>query len=184
MMRHYLGGVIQAPFTMTDAAGVYTIAFTANPWTNSRGRGAARAEVNLFETHEVYHRTVFATGPHLVENIRLHPLQRFVPGDSVQLTITADDGECTGGLSWTLATVCRNVALTAQANGSIILEAISGGDAGGPLISVCCVSGEDRYGNPLSIPATAGTTFAVEIGLTGEFATPQPIVVKAAVTSS
>jgi hypothetical protein len=102
----------------------------------------------------------------------------------VLLTIAGDDGECTGGLSWTLARVCRSIALTAQQDGSITVEAISQGDAGQPRVSVCCVSGDDRLGNPVSIPATAGTRFTVEIGLTGEFTTPQPIVVKTSFTPS
>jgi hypothetical protein len=182
-MRHYTAGKLQAPTTVTDAAGAYLLAFIANPWNSPSGRGAARAEL-VTDTYEWYYRTVFASGPHLVENFRLHPLQLVVSGDSAQLTIAADDGECIAGLSWTLAKVCRTIALIPQANGSISVEAISQGDAGQPLMSVCCVGGDDRYGNPLTIPVSAELRFTVEIGLTGELTTPQPIVVRVSFTSS
>jgi hypothetical protein len=114
-MRHWLGGLIQSPAALTDAAGVYKIAFTANPWNEgSSGRAAARAEL-IADGYEWYYRTIFATGPQLVENFRLHPLQRIAPGESVVLPMAPDDGLCVTELSWTLATVCRTVRVTAQA---------------------------------------------------------------------
>jgi len=178
-MRYWLGGFIQHPAALTDAAGAYKIAFTANPWNegSSGRRGAARAEL-IADGYEWYFRTVFATGPQLVENFRLHPLQQIAPGESVVLLMAPDDGMCVTELSWTLATVCRTVRVRAQANGSMTVQAISQGDAGQPLVSVCCVSGDDRGGNPVTLPVTAATEFTVEVGLSGGFTTTQSVVVK------
>jgi hypothetical protein len=177
-MRHWLGGLIQSPAALTDAAGAYRIAFTADPWNEeSSGRAAARAEL-IAEGYEWYYRTIFATGPQLVQSFRLHPLQRITPGESVVLPMAPDDGMCVTELSWTPATVCRTVRVTAQSNGSMTVQAISQGNAGQPLVSVCCVSGSDRGGNPVTLPVTAATELTVEVGLLGGFTTTQSIVVK------
>jgi len=177
-MRHWLGGLIQSRAVLTDAAGAYKIAFTANPWNEgSSGRAAARAEL-IADGYEWYYRTIFATGPQFVENFRLHPLQRIAPGESVVLAMALDDGTCVTELSFTLARVCRTVRVTAQANGSMTVRATSQGDAGQPLVSVCCVSGNDRGGNPVTLPVTAATEYTVEVGLTGGFTTTQSVVVK------
>jgi hypothetical protein len=58
------------------------------------------------------------------------------------------------------------------------VQAISRGNAGQPLVSVCCVSGSDRGGNPVTLPVTAATELTVEVGLFGGFITTQSIVVK------
>jgi len=177
-MRHWLGGLIQSPAALTDATGAYKIAFTANPWNEgSSGSAAARAEL-IADGYEWYYRTIYVTGPQLVENFRLHPLQRIAPGESVVFQMAPDDGLCVTELSWTLATVCRTARVTAQANGSMTVEAISQGDAGRPLVSVCCVSGSDRGGNPVTLPVTAATEFTVEVGLNGGFTTTQSVMVK------
>jgi hypothetical protein len=90
-----------------------------------------------------------------------------------------DDGLCVTELSWTLATVCRTFLVTAQANGSITVEATSQGNgAQPPLVSECCVSNNDRGGNPVTLPVTAATEFTVEVGLVGCLTTTQLIVVK------
>jgi hypothetical protein len=179
-MRHWVGGLIQSPAALTDTAGAYTIRFTANPWNSSSGPAAARAEL-IADGYEWYYRTVLATGPRLVENFRLHPVHRITPGQSVALPLAPDDGECVSGLSWTVA-ICRTVRVTTQAGGSMMVQATSQGDAGQPLVSVCCVSGDDRAGNPLTLPVAAATEFTVEVGLTGGFTTTQPVVVTTAFT--
>jgi hypothetical protein len=177
-MRHWFGGFIQSPAALTDATGAYKIAFAANPWNEgSSGKAAARAELIAYG-YEWYYRTIFATGPHLLQSFRLHPLQRIAPGESVVLPLAPDDGLCVTELSWTLATACRTLRVTAQANGSMTVQAISQGNAGQPLVSVCCVSGNDRGGNPVTLPVTAGTEFTVEVGLFGGFTTTQSIVVR------
>jgi hypothetical protein len=178
-MRHWLGGVIQSPAVLTDAAGAYRIAFSASPWNEeSRGRAAARAEL-IADGYEWYYRTTFATAaPQLIENFRLHRLQRIVPGETLVLTMARDDASCVGGLSWTPASVCRTISVIARPNGSLTVRAIAQGDAEEPLVSVCCdVSGNDRGGNPVTLPVIAGTELTVGVGLSGSFTTPQSVVV-------
>jgi hypothetical protein len=176
-MRYWLGGFIQSPAALTDAAGTYRIAFTANPWTEgSSRRGAARAELQV-DGYEWYQRTVYATGLQLVENFRLHPQQQIAPGESVVLPMAPDDSNCIFGLSWTLATICRTVRVTPQPRGSMTIQAISLSDGVQPLLSVCCVSGDDRGGNPVTVPLTAATEFTVEVGVT-TFTPTQSILVK------
>ena len=177
-MRHWLGGFSQSPAALTDAAGAYKIAFTANPWNEASSRRAAgRAEL-IADGYEWYYRTIYVTGSPLVENFRLHPVQRIAAGESVALPITREDGMCVTELSWTLATVCRTVLVKAPTNGSMTVQAISQGDAGQPLVSVCCVSGNDRGGNPVTLPVSAATEFTVEVGLLGSITTTQSVVVK------
>ena len=58
------------------------------------------------------------------------------------------------------------------------VQAMSQGDSGQPLVSVCCVSGDDRDGNPVTLPVTPETELTVEVGLLGKVTTAQNIVVK------
>jgi len=163
-MRYWLGGFLQTAKALTDGAGAYTISFTANPWSESRGRAAARAEL-IAEPYEWYYRTVYATAPQIVENFRLHQQQRVPAGESVVVMLGPEAGGCVGGLTWTLARVCRNVRVTAAVNGTLTVGAISPSGSGQPLVAVCCVNGDDTGGNPVTLKASAGTVYTVEVGL-------------------
>jgi hypothetical protein len=161
-MSHWLGGLVRRPSVRTDASGGYTIGFTSNPYMNgtSGSRGAARAEV-VAEGYEWYWRTVLATFPRLVENFRLHRIQRVTAGDSSVLFVTPDNGECTG---W-LAGPCGRLRVAAIADGNLTIEAVpTQVPAGLPQIEACCVSGNERYGNPVTLPVTAGAEVWVEVG--------------------
>jgi hypothetical protein len=176
-MRYWLGGRISAPSVVTDASGRYTIAFTSNPWMiGAGGRGAAQAEiVNL--AYERYQRTVMATNSSLVENFRLHGIQLIVAGDSLGLSIAPDDGECSAVASGP----CRIVRVTVPTDGRMTVEAATQPGAEQPMIEVCCVSGNERYGNPVTIPVTAGTATAyyeMEIGLSRGLNTTQSVLLK------
>jgi hypothetical protein len=144
-VRYWLGGLIRTQAARTDSAGAYGIPFTANPWVEGGRSAAARAEL-VTSDYEWYQRTIFAIAPQVVENFRLHPLQRIVPGESALLSLAPDDGLCVTELSFSPATVCRTIRVTAQAIGTMTVRAISQGTAGQPLVSVCCVSGNDRGG--------------------------------------
>jgi hypothetical protein len=162
-MAHWLGGFAQRPSVRTDASGGYTIAFTSNPWMDgTSGRGAARAEV-VAEGYDWYWRTVLATNPGLVENFRLQRIKRVTAGDSIVLSVTPDIGDCTG---W-LYPPCGRLRVTAPAGGNLTIEAVPNRvSAGLPQIEVCCVSGGEVYGNPVTLPVTAGTEVWVEVGQT------------------
>jgi hypothetical protein len=161
-MSHWLGGYVRRPAVQTDASGGYTIGFTSNPWMigTTGGRGAARAEI-VAEGYEWYWRTVLATIPRPVENFRLHRITRVAAGDSIILSVTADNGECTG---WLLGP-CGRLRVTAPSDGNLTIEAVPRQvNAGLPEIEVCCVSGDERYGNPVIVPVTAGAEMWVEVG--------------------
>jgi hypothetical protein len=159
-MRYWLGGFISAPSVLTDASGGYTIGFTSNPWDNANGRGAARAEV-VAEGYDLYTRTVLATGPHLVESFRLHRHQRVTAGDSIVVSVTSDNGDCLG---W-LYGPCGRTGIAVTINGNLTIEAVpTQPGAALPQLEVCCVTGSERYGNPVTVPVKAGTEMSLEIG--------------------
>lgn len=178
-MSHWLGGVVGRPSVRTDASGGYVIGFTSNPWTiGTSGRGAARAEVVAegFEPH--WWRTVLATIPHLVENFRLHRIKRITAGDSIVLSVTPDNGECLG---W-LVGPCGRVRVEALADGNLTVEAIPTPlPAGLPQVEVCCASGNEYHGNPVTLPVTAGTEVWVEVGQPTGFATSESVIVKTSI---
>jgi len=161
-MSHWLGGMVHRPSVRTDGSGGYTIGFTSNPYMNgtSGSRGAARAEV-VAEGYEWYWRTVVATIPRLVENFRLHRIKRVSAGDSIVLSVTPDNGQCIG---W-LYGPCGRLRVAAPADGNLTVEAIPTQLPGGfPQIQVCCLSGNEVYGNPVTLRVTAGSEMWVEVG--------------------
>jgi hypothetical protein len=159
-MSHWLEGRVLRPSVRTNGSGGYTIAFTSNPFVNGSDRGAARAEV-VAEGYEWYWRTVVATIPPLVENFRLHRLERLTAGGSIVLSVTLDNGDCTG---W-LAKPCGRLRVAAPADGNLTIEAVpTEVPAGLPQIQACCVSGNEVYGNPVTLPVAAGTEVWVEVG--------------------
>lgn len=161
-MSHWLGGMVRRPSVRTDASGGYTIAFTSNPYMNGTNgsRGAARAEV-VAEGYEWYWRTVLATIPRVTENFRLHRITRVTAGDSILLAVTPDNGLCTGWLSGP----CGRLRVAAPADGNLTIEAVpTQVPAGLPQIEACCLSGNERYGNPITLPVTAGAEVWVEVG--------------------
>ena len=174
-MRYWLGGLISAPSVLTDASGHYTIAFISNPWLiGTSGRGAAQAEIFDLR-YERYQRTVLATSSNLVENFRLHGIQRIAAGDSLMLSIAPDDGECPDAS----AGPCRIVRVAAPADGRMTVEALSTQPAAEqPQVVVCCVSGNERDGDPVILPVTAGTEYEVQIGLSRGNTTSQSVLLK------
>ena len=102
-----------------------------------------------------------ATGPHLVENFRLQRVKSMTAGDSIVLSVAPDNGDCLG---W-LYGPCGRVRVAAPADGNLTVEAVlTQGSAGLLQLEVCCVSGNERYGNPVTLPVTAGTEVSVEVG--------------------
>ena len=160
-MRFQLGGLFKSQSVLTDASGGYTIAFTSNPYmTGTSGRAAATAEI-LTVGYDWYLRTVMATGPRLVENFRLQRITHIRAGDSVVLSIGPDNGNCLG---W-LRGPCGRARATVLVNGNLTVEAVpTEVPSGLPQVQVCCVSGDEVYGHPVSLPVTAGTEIWVEVG--------------------
>jgi hypothetical protein len=159
-MASWLGGRAQRPFVMTDALGHYEIAFTSNPWTQTTGRGAARAEV-VVDGYEWFWRTVWATGSQLVENFRMQRTKRIAPGDSVVVAVTSDNGECHG---W-LYDPCGRLHLVVPGKGGLTVEGVvMSGDPSPVAIELCCVDGNEIYGNPLTVKVPDSFEAWVEVG--------------------
>ena len=174
-MSHYLGGRSYRPTVLTDASGHYAIAFTSNPWTNTSGRGAARAEI-VAENYDWYWRNVLATGPQLVENFRLHHLKRIAAGDSIVVSVTPENGDCTG---WQYGP-CGRLRVTVAADGNLTVEAVLTQESAAlPQLEVCCLNGNEQYGNPVTLRVAAGTEMWVEIGQSAAGVTAsQTVIVK------
>jgi hypothetical protein len=175
-MRYWLGGRISAPSVVTDASGRYTIGFNSDPWMiGTSGRGAAQAEISGV-AYERYQRTVMATSSSLVENFRIHGVQLIAAGESLVLSIAPDDGECPDNASGP----CRIVRVAAPTDGKMTVEAESTQPgAEQSHLEVCCVSGNERYGNPVTMPVTAGTAYyEVMIGLSRGLTTTESVLLK------
>jgi len=93
------------------------------------------------------------------------------------LSIAPDDGECSTDAIFGL---CRIVRVTAPADGTMTVEALSTQPAAEqPQVAVCCVSGNERDGNPLTMPVTARTAYyEVQIGLSRGITTSQSVLLK------
>ncbi len=171
-MRYWVAGRIGVSTALTDASGTYAVTFSSNPWGNADGRGAARAEI-MPEGFDWYYRTVMATGPDPVENFRLHRIRRFTPGESIEIPVARDEGDCLG---W-LYGPCGRARVVAPADGNLTIEAVPlDGGAALPQIEACCFDGNERYGNPVTLPVHAGSETWVEVGQTGPTVVPSATV--------
>jgi hypothetical protein len=149
------------PSVVTDASGAYKVDFKATPSFDpgTGQRFLARAEI-LADGYDEYWRTIDAAGP-LVQNFRLHRIQRIAVGDSIVLLVTPDSGNCHVDFYGP----CGRIRVSAPATGNVRVEAIPTQEGTVlPQLEVCCVAGNDRYGNPVTIPMTAGTELRVEVG--------------------
>jgi hypothetical protein len=169
-IRHWLGGVISAPSVVTDASGRYTIGFTAD----TAGTTGMSAEI-VDLRYERYDRAIMPTSSTLVENFRLRGIQLITAGDSLVLSIAPDDSDS----DW-LAGPCRIVRVAAPADGKMTVEVLpTQPTAAPPQVGVCCVSGNDVGGNPVTLPVTAGTAYyEVQITPSQSITTTQSVLLK------
>ncbi len=172
-MAHWLAGTLYRPAVLTDASGGYAFQFSSNPWMSAEGRGAARAEV-IADGYDWYWRTVPAASPHVVENVRLQRIKRIPAGGSIVLSVTAENGECLG---W-LYGPCGRMRVAAVTDGNLTIDANpTAASAARPQLQVCCLSGDDRYGNPVTLPVAAGVELWVEVGQTAAGVVPSQTVI-------
>lgn len=159
-MRHYLNGRVYAPSVSTDMSGAYRIEFTSTPYRLGGDSATARAEI-IADGYEWFWRDVVVTGEHLVENFSLRRRKQIAAGEAIVLSLTAQNGSCLG---W-LRGPCDRVRVVARAAGTLTIVATPRpASALSPEIQVCCVDGDERYGNPVTIPVTAGFEADVEVG--------------------
>jgi hypothetical protein len=188
-MSHWSGGTgvgvgtVHWPSTLTDASGNYSIAFTASPMGNGF---VARAQV-VAEGYEEHWRDIMrSTGTSaFVENFRLDRITRIAAGESTVLSVPPDVGGCRG---W-VAPVCPPVRVTVPARGHLSIEVTPVGHRSIevnppgysgelPPVEICCVEGDERYGNPITIPVAPGPELEVRVGLRRGLATPVSFLVK------
>jgi len=149
---------------VTDDRGaplVYRVIFSANTleW-QQRGRFVARAEVDV-PGYELYWRNVIATTTStLNENFRLQRIQRVVAGRAIVVSFASDVGDCPVDL----ALVCGTVRVTAPIGGNVTVDAVAA-NGRRPDLSACCASGNDVWGNPITLPAAGGKELEVRIAL-------------------
>jgi hypothetical protein len=159
-MGYWVDGRVHFQSVSADARGRYAIRFTADPSTSGF---VARAQVAA-EGYEDYWRsiTLVASGATVNQDFRLLPITRVTAGESIGLSVPPDVGECRG---W-VAAACAIVRVAVPQTGSLRVEAIptDPGDAI-PPVEVCCVRGGEVYGNPISVPVTAGIELEVKVGL-------------------
>jgi hypothetical protein len=168
IMRHYLGGRLYAPSAHTDGSGGYRIAFTATPYRLGEERAAARAEL-MVDDFEWYFRDVVARSEQLVENFVLLRRKQMAAGDAIVLNLNDRNGLCLG---W-LYGPCARVRVLVPADGTltIVATARSATDLA-PSVQVCCVSGTEQYGNPITIPVVGLDRFVdIEVGQPGRGST-------------
>ncbi len=174
-MGHWLGGSVRFPSVRTDATGGYAISFTATPLGNGF---VARAQV-VAEGYEEYWRSIMGAtgGTTFTETFRLQRITRMTAGDSIPLSVPPDVGECRG---W-VAEVCPIVRVTVPKDGNLRIEVIpSDGSAAKPPVEVCCINGDEGYGNPITVPVAAGVELWVKVGMPRGLTTIQSFLVKTA----
>jgi|SRR5215203_182137 len=149
------------PSVRTDTSGAYQIIFSANTveW-QQRGRFVARADLNV-SGYEFYSRNVIATTTSILnENFRLQRIQRVVAGRAIVVSFASDVGDC----PIDLAQVCGTVRVTVPIGGNVTVDAVAA-NGRRPDLSACCASGNDVWGNPITLPAASGTELEVRIAL-------------------
>ena len=161
-MAHYTGTdthSLRWPTASTDASGNYRIGFTAIPLGNVF---VARAQV-VADGYEEYWRSIRADGRMtFVENVRLSRITRITAGDSTVLSVGPNVGDCRG---W-VAAACAVVRITVPKAGRLTIEAVSDDTmTERPPLEVCCESGNEVSGHPVTINVAPGPELTLFIGL-------------------
>ena len=174
-MAHYTGNEVHSlrwPTVTTDASGNYRIEFIPYLLGNSF---VARAQV-VADGYEEYWRSLRTDGrTTFVENVRLSRITRITAGDSIVLTVGPNIGECRG---W-VAAVCAVVRITVPKAGRLTIEAVSDDTiAERPPLEVCCESGNEVYGHPVTVNVAPGPELMLFIGLGQGISTTRSFKVK------
>jgi hypothetical protein len=172
-VAHYQGGeAVHWPTVPTDASGTYRIGITASTLSNG---WVARVQVAANGYEEYWRDIKVGAGTQFLENFRLYRLTRLAPGDSTVLTVPSDLGECR---SW-FAAVCAVVRITRPTAGRLTVEAVSDDTmADRPPLEVCCESGHEVSGNPLTMSIAPGRELELLIGLGQSVSTTRSFKVK------
>lgn len=185
-MAHYVGGSILWPSAVADTSGAYRINFSGNVLQRSVDRFVARAEVTAdgYELHwaELTQPVGWTGSNNLVGDFRLYAIKRVTAGGSVMVTFPSDLGLCTG---W-VAQRCGIVRVTIPSTGTLTVEVTRTDQSSGlPQLEICCVSGNEIYGNPLTLglDGLRGSELTVNIGLRPGTIAAESFVVKTSLGS-
>ena len=119
--------------------------------------------------------TAAPAGPTPSSNGTPQPIKRVTAGGSIVLSLTPENGRCSG---W-LYLPCASVRVAVLADGKLTVEAVpTQVTQEVPAVLVCCVSGDEVYGNPVTLPVTAGTEMWVEVGQSRSGGTINEVTVK------
>ena len=171
---------------LTNARGAYKVNFASllgsnhYPQFDPAGTRQAVAFVTVEASgYEPYARYVLGTHQHLVENIRLHRIQRITAGESAVLTIASDDSVCVIDAWPGRELICTRLRVVAPQDGIMSVEAVPtqpgfelrmlevwGGGTGAPR------------GNPTALRVTGGTEYTVAVGVPWGIDASQSFVVK------
>jgi Carbohydrate binding module (family 6) len=177
-MAHWLNGFGRGASTVSDTSGAYRIGFSATTLWDPPNRFVARGQV-VAEGYELYWRSLTADlgVSNLVGNFPLYAIRRIAAGDSIVAAFPSDIGDCTG---W-VAQRCGIVRVTVPSAGTLTVEVTPTDQSGGqPTLQICCVSGDEIYGNPLTLPVHTlyGNDWAVLIALRDGSKAAESFVVK------
>ena len=160
-MAHYAGSEVHSirwPTVTTDASGNYRIGFT--PYLLG-GSFVARAQV-VADGYEEYWRSIRTDGRTTFNvNVRLSRQTRIAAGESTVLSVAPDDGDCRSFM----AGVCGVVRITTPNSGRLTVEVVSDDAMPAPQLEVCCESGNEVWGNPVSLKVAPGPELQLLIGL-------------------
>jgi hypothetical protein len=153
----------------TDSAGWYRVAFTAVPGGYAGSVAFARTTKDGHEADNRWFQGA-AQAPGTLD-FHLYRVRYITAGESLAVTIAAGDSLCYNNVRDSPGIgpdqICRTVRIVPRADGVLRVEATSTSNGMHPNLAIETLnaSGEWRFENPSSFPATAGTQVMVNIEL-------------------
>ena len=139
---------------ITGAGGRYAVAFEASPNPYS-----VRAELMVYG-YDWQFWDIPASDSPIVADFRLQRVIRIAAGESVEISLRRENGNCQGFHY----SPCARLRVTVPADGELTLGTPADGGLDAVAITACCVNGDERGGNPFTMPVTAGDEIWVEVG--------------------
>ena len=172
-MAHWLAGTLYRPAVLTDASGGYAFQFSSNPWIARRA--AVRRERKSSPTGMTGiggpSRPPVRTSSRMCVCSGSSAFPPAVPSSCLSQRRTENAlAGCTGP--------CGRMRVAAVTDGNLTIDASpTAASAARPQLQVCCLSGDDRYGNPVTLPVAAGVELWVEVGQTAAGVVPSQTVI-------
>jgi hypothetical protein len=156
------------PFAVTDGSGRYSLQFVSTRGANGGPPGTELAvAMALVEAagYEWYARYVVAATEEVRETFRLLRVRRITAGQSAAVTVAPDGRVCGGDWSPGRETICAVIRVVVPTDGILTVRARPS-DGGSALSSLEVFAPKNGgRGNPVSIPAFAGTEYQAVLAL-------------------